>query len=287
MWVVTILHSNSQVKLSWAICFVIYNVSYFLNFLLCRLKRPWMMTPTTQTTKFPQWRGDRCPAAGQGRESLLLTTEKRVCSGCFSYILTFSFPKYEFLTPFPALVFLCFLTDPSSRDPDLAFKTPIRPIMRHEHILSEINPVSPRNTTARNIYSPIVRFLTPSKESEYSCCRCHSAVLTSEKPSLVFSLTLCCGAVKCTQSTWHSHCFTTHSGRYPVILLKFVFFSDDDNARWSKLTYQPQYKCKNSFLVACGGLPPCMHQIERTLWASWTARQALMWRADSWYLFYW
>ncbi|XP_070688483.1 CTD small phosphatase-like protein 3 [Pempheris klunzingeri] len=51
------------------------------------------------------------------------------------------------------------------RETDLAFKTPVRPIMRHEHILSEIDPVSPRNTTARNIYSPIVRFLTPSKEN--------------------------------------------------------------------------------------------------------------------------
>ncbi|XP_071342133.1 CTD small phosphatase-like protein 3 isoform X1 [Trachinotus anak] len=48
---------------------------------------------------------------------------------------------------------------------DLAFKTPIRPIMRHERILSEIDPVSPCNSTARNIYSPIVRFLTPSKEN--------------------------------------------------------------------------------------------------------------------------
>lgn len=48
---------------------------------------------------------------------------------------------------------------------DLAFKTPIRSIMRHEHVLSEIDPMTPRNTTARNIYSPIVRFLTPSKEN--------------------------------------------------------------------------------------------------------------------------
>lgn len=51
---------------------------------------------------------------------------------------------------------------------DLAFKTPVRPILHRERILSEIDPVTPRNTTARNIYSPIVRFLTPSKESEYS-----------------------------------------------------------------------------------------------------------------------
>ncbi|XP_035508621.1 CTD small phosphatase-like protein 2-A [Morone saxatilis] len=51
------------------------------------------------------------------------------------------------------------------READLAFKTPIRPIMHHERVLSEIDPVTPRNATARNIYSPIVRFLTPSKEN--------------------------------------------------------------------------------------------------------------------------
>ncbi|XP_041791536.1 CTD small phosphatase-like protein 3 [Chelmon rostratus] len=50
------------------------------------------------------------------------------------------------------------------RETDLAFKTPIRSIMRHERMLSEVDPVTPRNT-ARNIYSPIVRFLTPSKEN--------------------------------------------------------------------------------------------------------------------------
>nr|XP_020512008.1 CTD small phosphatase-like protein 2-A [Labrus bergylta] len=48
------------------------------------------------------------------------------------------------------------------RETDMAFKTPI---MRHERILSEIDPVTPQNTTARKIYSPIVRFLTPSKEN--------------------------------------------------------------------------------------------------------------------------
>ncbi|KAG7230652.1 hypothetical protein INR49_025369 [Caranx melampygus] len=53
----------------------------------------------------------------------------------------------------------------SDRESDLAFKTPIRPIMRHERILSEIGPASPCNSTARNIYSPIVRFLSPSKEN--------------------------------------------------------------------------------------------------------------------------
>ncbi|XP_069558453.1 CTD small phosphatase-like protein 3 [Brachyistius frenatus] len=51
------------------------------------------------------------------------------------------------------------------RESDLAFKTPLRPVVRHQRILSEIDPVSPRNATARNIYSPIMRFLTPSKEN--------------------------------------------------------------------------------------------------------------------------
>lgn len=54
------------------------------------------------------------------------------------------------------------------RESDLAFSTPVRPIssiMRHERALSEIDPTSPHNTTARNIYTPIVRFLTPSKEN--------------------------------------------------------------------------------------------------------------------------
>ncbi|XP_044056468.1 CTD small phosphatase-like protein 2 isoform X2 [Siniperca chuatsi] len=64
------------------------------------------------------------------------------------------------------------------RESDLAFKTPIRPIMRHELILSEINAGSPRNTTARNIYSPIVRFLTPSKEN-VKCSPTRNNVLMS------------------------------------------------------------------------------------------------------------
>uniref|UniRef100_G3P0D9 CTD (carboxy-terminal domain, RNA polymerase II, polypeptide A) small phosphatase like 3 n=1 Tax=Gasterosteus aculeatus aculeatus TaxID=481459 RepID=G3P0D9_GASAC len=51
------------------------------------------------------------------------------------------------------------------RETDLAFKTPSRPTMRRERVLSEIDPVSPHNTTSRNIYSPIVRFLTPTKEN--------------------------------------------------------------------------------------------------------------------------
>ncbi|XP_072245355.1 CTD small phosphatase-like protein 3 isoform X2 [Leuresthes tenuis] len=51
------------------------------------------------------------------------------------------------------------------RESDLAFKTPLRSIMRHERILPDIDMTTPPNSTARNIYSPIVRFLTPSKEN--------------------------------------------------------------------------------------------------------------------------
>lgn len=64
------------------------------------------------------------------------------------------------------------------RETDLTFKTPIRSIMRHEHILSEIHASTPRNTTARNIYSPIVRFLTPSKEN-VKCAGTGNSVLMS------------------------------------------------------------------------------------------------------------
>ncbi|XP_056271188.1 CTD small phosphatase-like protein 3 isoform X2 [Pseudoliparis swirei] len=51
------------------------------------------------------------------------------------------------------------------RATDASFKTPIRCSARRERVLSEIDPVSPRNATDRNIYSPIVRFLTPTKEN--------------------------------------------------------------------------------------------------------------------------
>ncbi|KAA8589443.1 hypothetical protein FQN60_012808 [Etheostoma spectabile] len=69
------------------------------------------------------------------------------------------------------------------RETDLAFKTPIRPIMRHERILSEIDPGSPRNTTARNIYSPMVRFLTPTKEN-VKCAGTGSNVLMSPEQGM-------------------------------------------------------------------------------------------------------
>ncbi|XP_037530430.1 CTD small phosphatase-like protein 3 [Nematolebias whitei] len=64
------------------------------------------------------------------------------------------------------------------RESDLAFNTPLRPIMRHEHVLSEIDIESPHNSTARNIYSPLVRFLTPSKEN-LKCPETENSVIMS------------------------------------------------------------------------------------------------------------
>ncbi|XP_019904814.1 CTD small phosphatase-like protein 3 isoform X2 [Esox lucius] len=46
---------------------------------------------------------------------------------------------------------------------DAGFKTPIN--VRHHRVLSELNPSSPLNSAVRNIYSPIVHFLTPTKEN--------------------------------------------------------------------------------------------------------------------------
>lgn len=52
---------------------------------------------------------------------------------------------------------------------DLDFRTPVR--VRHRKLseFAESQPATPTPLcpTARNIYSPIVRFLTPTKESEY------------------------------------------------------------------------------------------------------------------------
>lgn len=52
---------------------------------------------------------------------------------------------------------------------DVDFHTPVR--VRHRRLseFAESQPTTPTPLcpTARNIYSPIVRFLTPTKESEY------------------------------------------------------------------------------------------------------------------------
>ena len=157
------------------LCYQCLGLSWPFLTLLCRVKTPWIMMTITQMTRFPQWLGDHCPVAGRGREPSPLKTEKRVWwqSPVFLtdalYIFTFCFLIFQWL------VFVFSDWSPSFCL-DLAFKTPIRPILRHEHILSEMDPTTPRNTTARNIYSPIVRFLTPSKESEYSFCHCSSVI---------------------------------------------------------------------------------------------------------------
>lgn len=46
---------------------------------------------------------------------------------------------------------------------DLVFKTPVR--VRHHRVLSEVDHSSPLSSAVRNIYTPIVRFLTPTKEN--------------------------------------------------------------------------------------------------------------------------
>ncbi|XP_046906239.1 CTD small phosphatase-like protein 3 [Hypomesus transpacificus] len=49
---------------------------------------------------------------------------------------------------------------------DLVFKTPVR--VQHHRVSSEIDHPSPQNSAVRNIYTPIVRFLTPTKENSRS-----------------------------------------------------------------------------------------------------------------------
>uniref|UniRef100_A0A3P9HQC1 CTD small phosphatase-like protein 2-B n=1 Tax=Oryzias latipes TaxID=8090 RepID=A0A3P9HQC1_ORYLA len=67
------------------------------------------------------------------------------------------------------------------RESDLAFKTPLRPILRQEHVLSEMDASSSLNSTARNIYSPIMRFLTPSKENLKCPEKANSLLMSPEQ----------------------------------------------------------------------------------------------------------
>nr|XP_020467775.1 CTD small phosphatase-like protein 3 [Monopterus albus] len=69
------------------------------------------------------------------------------------------------------------------RETDLAFKTPVRSIMHSERILSEIDSLSPPNSASRNTYSPIVRFLTPSKEN-MKCAATGNSVLMSPEQGI-------------------------------------------------------------------------------------------------------
>ncbi|XP_008331984.1 CTD small phosphatase-like protein 3 [Cynoglossus semilaevis] len=68
----------------------------------------------------------------------------------------------------------------SEEETDLAFKTPVRSIMRQNRILAEINQMTPVTSTSRNIYSPIVRFLTPSKEN-MKCARKSNILMSPEQ----------------------------------------------------------------------------------------------------------
>lgn len=69
----------------------------------------------------------------------------------------------------------------NDQERELTFKTPIRSIIRAERVLSEIDPATPRNSTARNIYSPIVRFLTPSKENIKGAEGGHNVLMSPEQ----------------------------------------------------------------------------------------------------------
>lgn len=86
---------------------------------------------------------------------------------------------------------------------DAAFKTPARSILRREHILRETDPVATGNTTARNIYSPIVRFLTPSKESKYGIALIETGKSRYQvSPTRPVFLTLCARLFVFSVQTW-------------------------------------------------------------------------------------
>ena len=51
--------------------------------------------------------------------------------------------------------------------PGHVFTTPVRPPAQRRQLLTKTDRTTPRNSTSRSIYTPLVRFLTPSKESEW------------------------------------------------------------------------------------------------------------------------
>ncbi|KAJ3599925.1 hypothetical protein NHX12_033879 [Muraenolepis orangiensis] len=53
----------------------------------------------------------------------------------------------------------------ATQDTDHDFTTPIRSQTRRRELLAKTGQTTPRNSASRSIYSPLVRFLTPSKEN--------------------------------------------------------------------------------------------------------------------------
>lgn len=125
------------------------------NFLFWRLKWPLMLKMSHQ-----RWGGPH-PMGGQEREPSLRWTKRWVISNFFSPCKTIDMFLFSLLSLCSAVT----LVDDTGLE-DSIFKTPPRSILRNNHILSEMDPASPHNSASRKIYTPIVRFLTPSKESK-------------------------------------------------------------------------------------------------------------------------
>lgn len=161
-------HNNAW----WASCK--HCITPYGVFSSCRTKCPKIMTSLTRRTASWEGGGDRWLVADSGGELLLLTAGKqRVGSAAAGWLASFNvFVPLEWIIHFNPQLFpsghllTSHCVSPSGQDS--AFQTPVRPVLRREHILSEIDPDATNNTTAANIYSPIVRFLTPSKESKCS-----------------------------------------------------------------------------------------------------------------------
>ncbi|KAK0145212.1 CTD small phosphatase-like protein 2-A [Merluccius polli] len=52
-----------------------------------------------------------------------------------------------------------------AQDTGHVFTTPVRPPAQRRQLLTKTDRTTPRNSTSRSIYTPLVRFLTPSKEN--------------------------------------------------------------------------------------------------------------------------
>ncbi|KAG7282807.1 hypothetical protein CRUP_012196 [Coryphaenoides rupestris] len=71
--------------------------------------------------------------------------------------------------------------DVSAQDTEHAFTTPIRPPTQRSRLLAKTGRTTPRNATSRSIYSPLVRFLTPSKENSSSPAVARNILMSPEE----------------------------------------------------------------------------------------------------------
>ncbi|CAL8309851.1 unnamed protein product [Lota lota] len=118
---------------------------------VCSNRTPASDDEVPMATRRP--RGRKRPIAAQGR------------GGCFRLFPTETPPSCCKVPRHLTGVFF-FLSFFRWDRPDHGFTTPVRPLTQRCLSLMKPDRTAPRNSTSRSVYSPLARFLTPSKESD-------------------------------------------------------------------------------------------------------------------------